>query len=124
MSALHSKSSRSKSGRMSPAAIGLAFALHGLAIAAVWWMSPFRPTEPPEDAIMVTVHSRVPPASPDPPAADKPADPTAAATPDPTPAERPREEPQQAMTAPEPPQPEPPQPQPPRPEAGAPPQPP
>ena len=119
---------------MSPVALGLALAVHGLAIAAVWWMSPFRPPEPPEDAIMVTVHSRVPSTSPDPPAADRPAEPTVAATskpppPDPTPKEQPREEPQQAMAAPEPPrpqpaQPEPPRPEPPRSEAAAPPRPP
>lgn len=114
---------------MSPVAIGLALALHGLVIAAVWLMSPLRPTEPPEDAIIVTVDSGAPPTSPDSPSGEQPDDPTPAKTPEPTPAERPREEAQQALAEPQPPKPEPqqleprppepPQPTPPQPEAAA-----
>ncbi len=98
---------------MSPAALVLAFSLHGLAAAALWWASPLRPTEPPQNAIMVTVDSGAPPTSADSQPDDRPTPPVAAGTPEPTPPERPREEPQQALAPPQPPQPEqPPQPQP------------
>ncbi len=83
---------------MSPTAIAIAFAMHGLAIAAVWWISPFRPPDPPQDAIVITVDAGAPPTSPDSPAEDKPA-------------EQLREEPRQALAEPEPRQPEQPQPQ-------------
>jgi protein TonB len=108
---------------MSPAAIALAFSLHGLAAAALWWASPLRPTEPPQDAIMVTVDAGAPPTGADSQSADdKPVPPPPpAGTPEATPPEeQPREAPQQAVVQPqppEPPQPEqpPPQPAPPQP---------
>lgn len=101
---------------MSPVALVLALSLHGLAVAALWWASPLRPTEPPQDAIMITVDAGVPPSSTESQGDDKPAQPVAAGTPDPAPPEEPREEPQQALAEPQPPQPEqppPPQPTPP-----------
>ena len=104
---------------MSPAALGLALSLHGLAAAVLWWASPLQPTEPPDQAILVTVDSGAPPTTTDLPSDDRPALPATAGTPDPTPPERPREEPQQALAEPQPPRPE----QPPPPQPVAPPQP-
>lgn len=98
---------------MSPAAVVLALSLHGMAAAALWWASPFRPTEPPQDAIMVTVDAGAPPTSVDSQSDDKPAQAVAAGTPEPAPPEPPREEQQQALA--EPPQPQPEQPPPPQP---------
>jgi periplasmic protein TonB len=89
---------------MSPAALVLALALHGIAAAALWWASTLQPAAPPEYAIMVTVDTGAPPAGA--------GSPTAAATlaprppagaPDPAPSESPREEPQrQALAEPSP----------------------
>jgi protein TonB len=76
--------------------------LHGLAIAALWKMSPFRPSEPPQDAVVITVDAGAPPASPDSPSGEKPAEPETASTPEPTPPERAREAPQQAAAEPQP----------------------
>lgn len=99
---------------MSPAGVVLALSLHGVAAAALWWASPFRPTEPPQDAIMVTVDAGAPPTSTDSQSDDKPVQAVAAGTPEPAPPEQPREEPQQALAEPPPPeQPSPPQPTPP-----------
>ena len=102
---------------MSPAALGLALSLHGLAAAVLWWAVPLQPTEPPDQAIMVTVDAGAPPTSMDSPSEDKPAPPAAAGAPKPAPPEPPREEPQQALAEPQPPPPEqpPPQPAPPQP---------
>lgn len=90
---------------MSPAALGLALTLHGLAAAVLWWAAPLQPTEPPDQAIMVTVDSGAPPTSMDSPSDDKPAPPAAAGTPDPAPPEQPRDAPQQALAEPQPEQP-------------------
>lgn len=98
---------------MSPAAVVLALSLHGVAAAVLWWASPFRPTEPPQDAIMVTVDAGAPPTGMDSQADDKPAQELAAGTPEPAPPEQPREEPQQALAEPPPPEQQPPQPTPP-----------
>jgi protein TonB len=99
---------------MSPAALGLALALHGVAATVLWWTSPLQPTEPPDHAIMVTVSGGAPPTGEeDSPSDDKPAVPAASGVPDPPPPERPRDEPQQALADPQPPRPEqPPSPQP------------
>ena len=94
---------------MSPAALTLALALHGLALAALWWMTPFQPPEPPQEAIMVTVQNSAPPGSAGSPSDETPAD-RPAVRPDPGPPEPPREEPQQAMAEPRPPEPPSPQP--------------
>ncbi|MGQ0585547.1 MAG: energy transducer TonB [Reyranella sp.] len=107
VSALYSKSSQ-----MSPVALVLALSLHGLAAAALWWASPLRPTQPPEDAIMITVDAGAPPSSTEQQGDDKPVQPAAAGTPEPAPPEPPREEPQQALADPRPPQPEQPPPRP------------
>ena len=97
---------------MSPVAFGLALALHGLAIAAVWWMSPFRPPETPQDAILITVDAGVPPTSPGTPSDDRPAEPSEASTPAPRAGEQSQEEPRQALAEPEPRRPDPPPPPP------------
>jgi protein TonB len=92
---------------MSPAAVVLALSLHGAAAAALWWASPFRPTGPPQDAIMVTVDAGAPPTSMDSQSDDKPVQAVAAGTPEPAPPEQPAEEPQQALAEPPPPEPPP-----------------
>lgn len=99
---------------MSPVALVLALSLHGLAAAVLWWASPLRPTEPPQDAIMITVDAGAPPSSTEQQGNNKPVPPAVAGTPDPAPPEEPREEPQQALAEPQPSRPEqPPQPTPP-----------
>jgi protein TonB len=106
----------SKSSQMSPVALVLALSLHGLAAAVLWWASPLRPTEPPQDAILITVDAGLPPSSTEQQGDDNPVQPVAAGTPDPAPPEEPQKEPQQALAEPQPPQPEqppPPQPTPP-----------
>ena len=100
---------------MSPVAFGLALGLHGLAIAAVWWTSPFRPPETPQDAILITVEAGAPATSPATPSDDKPAGPAEASTPAPKAIEQSQEEPQQALAEPEPRRPDPPAQQPPPP---------
>ena len=95
---------------MSPVALVLALALHGMAAAGLWWASPLRPTEPPQDAIMITVDAGAPPSSTEQQGDDKPAHPVAAGTPEPAQPEElreeQREEPQQALAEPQPPRPE------------------
>lgn len=93
---------------MSPVALVLALVLHGLAAAGLWWASPLRPTEPPQDAIMITVDAGAPPASTEQQGDDKPVQPVAAGVPEPAPPDEPREEAQQALAEPQPPRPEPP----------------
>lgn len=111
-------SALTKSSRMSPAAVVLALSLHGLAAVVLWWATPLQPTEPPDQAILVTVDSGAPPTSMDPPSDEKSALPATAGAPNPAPSDPPRKEPQQALAEPPPPQPEqppPPQPAPPQP---------
>ncbi|MDP1838117.1 MAG: TonB family protein [Reyranella sp.] len=98
----------SKSSQMSPVALVLALVLHGLAAAGLWWASPLRPTEPPQDAIMITVDAGAPPASTEQQGDDKPVQPVAAGVPEPAPPDEPREEARQALAEPQPPRPEPP----------------
>jgi protein TonB len=92
---------------MSPVALVLALSLHGLAAAVLWWASPLQPTEPPQDAILITVDAGAPPSSTEAQGDDKPVPPATAGTPDPaptdtTPTEEPRDEPQQAIAEPPP----------------------
>ncbi len=87
---------------MSPAALLLALALHGSVAASLWWVSPFKPTKPPQDAVMVTLEDAPPPSVTSSPA-DKPAEPSTAGPPEPAPPEPPRDQPQQQALAEPPP---------------------
>jgi periplasmic protein TonB len=101
-----------KSDRMSPTALVLALALHGLAAAGLWWASSQRPTEPPQYAIVVTFDSGTPAGSTASQPLDKPVPPATAGAPDPAASgpEQPPDPSQRALTPTQPPQP--PQPEP------------
>ncbi len=68
---------------MSPAALALAVALHGLAAAGLWWASWQRPTDAPQYAIVVTFDSGTPAGSTDSQPRDKPVPPVSVGVPDP-----------------------------------------
>jgi periplasmic protein TonB len=93
----HDSLIRHPSGRMSPAALTLAAGVHALVGATLWWISPLRPHDQTETAIMVTVEPEpsggAPAAGGAPPAAESDARPSD---------EPPQEEIQQALAPVEP----------------------